>query len=214
MGRRSNKNKNAANTPPATTETTAPVAPPATLVAAAAPVTPAAPEAAVAAGTATEAPTAPVVTEETAQASTPAATVPAETPDPLAPLKDAIFGSALAAIVPATAPVAPPATPDVTAMPPVSPEAKDEEGETSTPGDNGLRPPPPWPNFNAPPEDHNAKALREALAQKAAQEKAELVLAKGFSRYVCLRDNGSGAYRKGKIYPLPDGQHPDLFRKV
>ena len=36
----------------------------------------------------------------------------------------------------------------------------------------------------------------------------------GQGRLRCKRNNGSGKYRKGQPYLLPDGQHPDLFEKI
>lgn len=73
--------------------------------------------------------------------------------------------------------------------------------------------PPPWTNFNEVPPDHNAVATEAALAKRRERE-AALTTADGYHWYRCKRNNGSGKYRKGQPYLLPDGQHPDLFEKI
>lgn len=71
----------------------------------------------------------------------------------------------------------------------------------------------PWANFNEVPPDHNVVAADRAMKKKM-EEESQLVLAPGFSRYRCRRDCGSGKYRKGTFYTLPDGQPEALFEKV
>ena len=82
--------------------------------------------------------------------------------------------------------------------------------------------PPPWSSFNEVPPDHNAAATEAALAKRREREEREaaltveaaLIIADGYHWHICKRNNGSGKYRKGQPYLLPDGQHPDLFEKI
>lgn len=90
-------------------------------------------------------------------------------------------------------------------------------GRRAKPGpEQATASPAPWTNFNAPPPDANAVALEAATRQKREKEEreAELATLDGYSRHLCLRDNGSGKYRKGRTYILPDGQPEALFRNL
>lgn len=53
------------------------------------------------------------------------------------------------------------------------------------------------------------------VVRPAAREGAEeFVAPEGFGDHVCLRDCGYGRFLKGRIYALPDGQDPKVFRKL
>lgn len=98
------------------------------------------------------------------------------------------------------------AEPGVEASPAMpEPEAKHEQPKAQT----------PWTNFTEAKNDL-AKQLEQAQAALTgrANDPAALVLAPGCSKYICRRNCGSGKYRKGMMYALPDPQPAELFRKV
>lgn len=114
----------------------------------------------------------------------------------------------------------------VSAPPPTPPARR--AGRPRTGGGNASAPvnqppmppeakaPPPWTNFNEAPPDYAVVAHENALRAKREREEkeAELITREGYSWHIAKRNHGSGKYRKGMPYLLPDGQHPDLFEKA
>lgn len=75
-----------------------------------------------------------------------------------------------------------------------------------------LQDAPPWMNFKEVTQEDPSAAAVKAMAKKREEE--ALALTKGYSRYLCLRDCRNGKYRRGSIYPLPDGQPEKLFKRL
>lgn len=101
--------------------------------------------------------------------------------------------------------------------PPPSPRGRRARtAKADSPPAPEAKPARPWTNFNEVPPDHNAVATEAAMRQRREREEWEAALtpADGYFWHRCKRNNGSGKYRQGRNYLLPEGQHPDLFEKI